>query len=251
MANPLAITLRPTGEVTASGQGAAVDIGTLRTAARVRLVVAALTAGAELRVVIETSPDGQTWSQRLVLYATAAGVQKTAVGPCERYVRATWTLEGHGSPSATFELAGEAHVLYADLEDLDSRGIRPQAFEDAELGPRIDALLQATADADGALSTRYKLPLQAWGEDLRARVVSRATYYLIKHRGFDPEGQDAVVILDGGHVLDNGARTAVQKWFDDVAHGRVHPAGIVDSTPAKREFGARVRSRSRRGWDAC
>lgn len=251
MANPLAITLRPTGEVTASGQGAAVDIGTLRTAARVRLVVAAITAGAELQVIIETSPDALTWSQRRVLYATAAGTQKAAVGPCERYVRATWTLTGGGAPAATFELAGEAHVLYADLEDLDNRGIRPEALEDAELGPRIDALLQATADADGALATRYKLPLLAWGEDLRARVVSRATYYLVKRRGFDPEGQDAVIILDGGHVLENGAPTAVERWFRDVARGQIHPAGIIDSTPAKREFGARVRSRSRRGWDAC
>lgn len=244
MANPLPITLHASGAESSSGAGAAVDIDTLRTALQLRLVVSAIEASTGLVVFVETSVDGTTWRAMGSFTPYATGVTRSCFGPAERYVRTRWQIAA--DKSATFTVDGAAHVIYADPVDLTTTGVRAEALEGVDDSTRFQALISATSDADGALASRYHLPITSWGDDVRARVATRAVYYIFKHRGFDPEGADAIIIVDGGFVLQNGARSAVEQWLHSVASGTMHPVGIVDSTPSKREFGARVRSKPRR-----
>ncbi len=240
MADALAVSLHASGAESTSGVGASVDIGELRTAVVLRAAVSQLGASTTLDVSVETSSDGSNW---LPVGAfpqfTAVGTARQAFGPCMRYVRARWTVAG--ANSATFAVVGEAHVIYAELDDMTSTGVRSQALEDVATSARIHALLRATADIDAALSSRYKLPLASWPEDVRGHCASRAVYYSFKHRGYDPDSvTDQIIVMDGGLMLENGQPTAVQAWLLAVAKGKINPVGIVDSTPSKSELGARV-----------
>jgi phage gp36-like protein len=247
VANPLPITLHASGTESASGTGTAVDIDTLRTALQMRLIVAEIDADAEFVVHVETSADETTWRAMGSFVAYGPGVTRVGLASADRYVRARWQLAS--GKSATFVFSGDAHVVYADPDDLATTGVRPEAIEDVDETIKVHSLIMASADMDAALKTRFHMPLSAWGEDVRGRTAARAVYYIFKHRGFDPSGADAVIILDGGHVLENGMPSAVERWLTGVAKGQVHPVGVVDSTPTKREFGARVRSKPRR--DVC
>jgi hypothetical protein len=236
MADALLITLHPLGEESTAGSSAPVDIGSNRTALLLEAVVSVI--GTTLDLVIESAPsaDGPWEAVDSFGFLERAGTLKKAFGPCRRFVRATWTPTGN----ATFSLQGEAHVLYAGLPDLDTGGVRPEALEDIPKASKIHALLMATADLDSAFRTRFKLPLVAWGED-----------YCFRHRGFDPEaGSDALVVADGGLLMGDGRATAIERWLRDVALNQVHP-DVTDTTPTKREGGARVKSRPRRDYDDC
>lgn len=244
MADPLAITLHASGEESASGSGGAVDVGPLRAAVVGLFEVTAIPAGETLGVAIESAPSAAgPWTKVWSETRASVGKSKFCAWSTGQFLRATWTLSGAGP--VAFAVTGSSHVTYASLDDLDTQGVPSKALEDVSLEVKVRSLLQASADADAALSTQFKVPISAWGEDLRGRVTSRAIYYIFRRRGFDPDnGVDQLIVMDGGLIMGDGQPTAVERWFRDIGRGVVHPSQIEDATPTKREFGARVRSKN-------
>jgi phage gp36-like protein len=76
--------------------------------------------------------------------------------------------------------------IYGTPDDLDSCGLPPRALE--KIGPeeRWQALYVASRTADTLLSTRFKTPLQSWGQDLVQIVCVIAGFRLICYRGWKP-----------------------------------------------------------------
>lgn len=241
MANPLAITPHAAGAEVATGQGPAVDIGSLRTALRLLLEVSAVagTDSPSLVVALETSANGLTgWRQIGAFDAVGATAHaRRTFAECERYIRAAWTITGTG-PSFTFELTGEAHVLYASPSDVGRFTLPPAATEVLAAHDLADGLLRATSEADDNLASAYTLPLTAWGESLRGVVADMGGYYALKLRGFDPDGDPLTV---KGH-------TDGLAWLRRVARREIRPPEIIDSTPTVQEGGFVVTGKPRRGW---
>jgi len=101
------VTLVPDGTRNAPGSGPGVAMGEAATL-RVDLVVTAVTGTTPvLTVVLEHSPDGQSWSTHSSFTAiTAAGTQRKVAAGLDRFIRCSWSLTGT-TPSATFRVAGE------------------------------------------------------------------------------------------------------------------------------------------------
>jgi hypothetical protein len=237
MADALAITPHASGAEASDGSGAAVDIGTLRTCLALRLDVTAVAgtfaSGQGLTVSVQTSTDGSTGWATVATFAvkTAVGVQSKTIPGCRQFVRASWTVTGSDSPGFTFALTGKAHVLYAEPADLDLT-INPLALQNVDDETRAKHLLRATTDMETALNSSNSLPLTAWGEDIRGVTSDRAMYYAMVARGFSPDSPaDQLILLKGGVLMPDGRRAAAQKFIDDVAAGRIKPAGTVDQTP--------------------
>lgn len=247
MADALAVALHASGAETADGTGAtAVDIGTLRTCLELLLDVTAVTgtfaAGEGLTVTVETSPDGTTGWQSVGTFTVAAaiGSEKLFFGGCREYVRVSWALTGSGSPSFTFSVSGDAHVLYAEPEDIDG-SINAVALQSVSDQTKLKQLLRATGDVDASLNSAYEMPLTAWGPVVRGMTADRAMFYCVESRGFDPDNpSDQLIILKGGVMQPGGGRTSLQKQLDDIAAGRIKPREIVDSTPDTFEGGGFV-----------
>lgn len=242
MADVLAVTLQASGAQTASGSGSAQDIGALRSAARLTLDVTA-TSGTEprLSVAIETSSNSSTgWRQvaRFDQAQTPTSIKLSMFG-LDRYIRAVWTISGT-TPSFTFSVSGEAHVIYATPDDVTNLAINSAATDGITDSVKAEACLSASADADSRLPPRYTLPLAAWGQDIRERVAQIAAYTMMRHRGFMPEGVDELIVKD---------KDDAQRWLSKAGAGTITPSGIVDSTPNKRGGAPRVFSRPARGWD--
>lgn len=237
MANPLPITLLEATALSAPGSGSAVDVGPLRQIAKLRLDLVALTAGEELDIFVETSPTGAAhWSQVARHSLVAPGVQEVTVGPLQRFVRVRWALSGG---AATLEVTGEAHVTYCVPRDIHRFSVPADALEPIPHEDRLDACLAATDEADGYVGGAYKLPLKAWGEDLRKATARIAGADLLSARGIDPESQDAVVFQ---------REESAKEWLNRLANGRLAPPGMVDQTPETFEGGSVVVSRPKRGW---
>jgi hypothetical protein len=257
VANPLAITPHASGAETASGIGASVDIGALRTAVRLLLDVTAISGtfatNQGLVVTLETSVSGAGGWQQIGAFGLKAGqgfvgFEELTFARCRRFVRARWAITGTG-PSFTFSVSGAAHVLYAAPEDLGRYAIKDSALSSLSDAAKADALLRATADADAALNAAFTVPITAWGEDLRGRVADRAAFYALATRGFNPNSEaDQIIVANGGLIMSDGTRTAVERWFQDVATGVYKPPEIVDSTPDVYEAGAFVVTNAKRGW---
>jgi len=119
MPSPIDVTLRASGAAIASGVGASVDLlgvdGLVRRAVALMLECTALNVGLTCRV--ETSPSGSSWKEIGRFTAlTAVGFERMTFCPVERYARVGWTL-GTASTGATFQVVGQAEVVYADLGD--------------------------------------------------------------------------------------------------------------------------------------
>lgn len=106
-ANVEDLILAPSAARTATGNGAAVELGD-RTAVRLTLdVTAASGTGPTLDVTVQTSRDGVTWYEAgTFTQATGAGTQRK-VFAVDRFVRGSWTVGGT-TPSFTFSMLGEA-----------------------------------------------------------------------------------------------------------------------------------------------
>jgi phage gp36-like protein len=229
-----------TDEVTAGGQSPAVDIGPLRSVVRASLFVGTLT-GARLDVALETSPDGAHW-RSLGPIGSLKGVAKTteiALGFCDRYVRIAWELTG---TAVSFAALGEAHQIFATPADIRNAHLPGVALEDMPSSQELDALLASSDEAEGYLASGFTLPLVSWSHDLRMHVAGMAGYGLMRSRGFDPEGVDALIV--------KGRDDAIA-WLGKIAARKLTPPGFVDSTPSAAESPsfARVRGANEsRGW---
>ena len=112
-------------------------------------------------------------------------------------------------------------TVYATYEQF-SRLLPSTLFSSIDIALQVQALSDASAEADGYLDSQYQLPLVAWGFDLSTHVCEIAAYRLIMFRGFNP---------DSGH--DQHFRMRYDDaiaWLTKVARGVVSPPGFVDST---------------------
>jgi phage gp36-like protein len=243
MANALAIEPHESGAETASASGAAVDIGALRSAARLRLTCTAVSGtNPTLVVKLQTAPtESGPWrtAYQFVSLSAAAVKDSVTVAGLDRYVRADWTIGGTDSPTFTFGLAGEAHVLYATSRDLVRHGLKQETLNNIDPDTLADTLLGASDEADGYLGGGYTLPLTAWSEDLRKHVAKMASYDLMSVNGFRPTGFDELIV--------KGRDDAVS-WLSKIMAGKLEPPGIVDSTVEVFEAGGYVVSSPSRGW---
>lgn len=242
MSNPLPVTLHASGAQGSSGAGAAVDIGTLRSCAKLLLLVSAASGTLpSLIVSIDTSVDGLSGWRSIGQFdsQTTTASQRRTFAQAERFIRASWTIAGTGGPSFTFAVTGEAHLIYATPDDITRTALPPEALVNVPPYAQADALLAATAEADGYLNAQYTLPLTAWDDDLRMHVAAMGTFAILKRRGFDPSGKDDLVV--------QGRADAIS-WLRRIMDGGLEPPGIVDSTPDAYDGGAVVVTQPRRGW---
>jgi hypothetical protein len=235
------ITPAPAATATSSGVGAAVDLGVCTTAVLDLIVSAVSGTSPTLTVSIETSKDSVVWRPLGAFPAVAAaGVTGQRFPGADRYVRAVWAIGGT-APSFTFAVAGDAALVYVTPRQFDEMSIRAEALEDYSDSDKDKWIAAACDDADGLLEGGpYALPLAKWGDDLRQRIVNRATYYGMRHRGFNPakDGPDYLVVKDFDQAWE---------WFEDVRDEKVILRG-VDATPQVYDGGAGVVSRPKRGW---
>lgn len=241
MSNPLAVSLAPVGAQTASGNGTAVDLGSLRKALRLELVVSAITPGAapSLELEVQTSEDGATGWRPVAALTPLAGLGRLeqTVGPVSRYVRATWALTD--ITSVTFTLEGLAHVIYAEPKHIRSLGIKGPALANVSDAELVEYCIVASTEADGYLAKGYELPFTAWDDDLRLHCAKLATFHYLNAKGRVPTGPD--------DIIDMGHAQAV-RWLGNVGGGKIVPPGLVDSTPEESEFAYAVASEESRGW---
>jgi phage gp36-like protein len=130
---------------------------------------------------------------------------------------------------------------YATASEFNTFGIRaaalPPAVTDTD---RLKAVSAASGRADSYLGARFRLPLSAWGDDLRQAVCAIAAFELVSSQvGFNPQaGHNMVLITRKEDAI---------RWLEQVASGKVTPAGITDTAPAAASV-SRVLSRPPRGW---
>lgn len=243
MPQALAVTLVESTEAVDDGEGDAVDIGEARRAARVSVFVTSFEAvdadpvPSVLFAVQTRAAETLPWLTVDTVSASATGVLKLAVGGLERYVRTTWDLTN--MTSAEFEVTAVAHQVYCDPADMVLDSVPEEALEDITASTRANACIVASSKAEGYLAGSFNMPITAWDDDLRAETSALATAVCFKHRGFDPNGPDKL-------ILD--CEKAALTWLDRIANGRLKPPGIVDSTPETFEGGSFVVSTTSRGW---
>lgn len=251
MADALAITPHASASETTTGQGPAVDMGVLRTAARLELIVGTVSGtDRTLDVNVQTSPDGLTaWRDAgAFVRHEGQGSHKRTFGDLDRWIRVRFVIGGT-LPNFTFSVAGFAEVTYADPADLSKTSINADALKGIAPEVLAECCLRATSDAETALNSAYTLPLTAWDSALRGVVADRAMFYAISHRGIDPTSAGNALIMENGGKVFDGNRSAAERWFDGVATGGKKPPGIVDSTPDVFEAASAVVSSAvPRGW---
>jgi phage gp36-like protein len=239
VANPLSIVLAPSGAQSTSGSGAAVDIGALRTAARIDVVITTATAGDDnlLALTLETGPSiSGPWRavQDLGTFLPPAGVQKAKafVADLEQFVRVSWTISGSG-PSFTFQVIGTAHVVYADPAAVREVGARKGLLTNVDDRDLAEFCILVSTEADGHLAIGRTLPLTAWDDDLRLHCAKIVVYRFLNAGGRMPTGPD--------DLIDTEFKDAV-KWLRGVGNGSIDPPGLVDSTPEVNEAAFAVAS---------
>jgi len=223
VANPLTLELAPSAARTTGASGAAIDIGALRTAARVETAVTVAAAGADhvLGLTLETSGSASgPWRAVADLGAFQPGAEPAMlekyVAGLQRYVRAKWTIDG-AAPSFTFQVTAEAHVLYAEPKHIRRFGT------DDELA---EFCIMASTEADGHLAIGRTLPLTKWDADLRRHVSKIAIYIFLNDGGRVPTGPDDLIDIEYKDAI---------KWLRGVGNGTIVPPGLVDSTPEVNE----------------
>jgi len=215
MAEATSITLRAIAAAVADGSGAAQPMGDRRSAVDLQLVVTAVDA--TLDVFVETSPDGTSGWVEVGSFDQAAGPfrQRRVFAGCGPYVRVRW--EGTGS----FGVAGSAHTLYADLDDLFSE-IPPEALSDLERHVIAKQLLSATTDAEDAIAMTRPMPLTTWPTSLVTRCAQIAKWRCLAARGIDPDSTEDKLVKD--------AYDEAQAWLDKLAKDRLRPPALQPET---------------------
>jgi phage gp36-like protein len=127
---------------------------------------------------------------------------------------------------------------YALPADLAKFGIASQALAGISSEDQQAALDAASATADGYLQSRFRLPLTAWGDDLRRVVCQIAAYDLLANRGYAPQAEGNTTIADRAEAATN--------WLRDVSKGIVTPL-VTETSPAAKDS-PRVLSAPKRGW---
>lgn len=129
-------------------------------------------------------------------------------------------------------------TTYATSSDLARLGVAAAALSGLSEDDKAAALASASSVADGYLASRFRLPLTAWGDDIRLAVCRIAALILMSSRGFSPEDPAGVLYVE----LDKAARN----WLHDVSVARVTPV-VTETVPAVMGS-SRVTSNTPRGW---
>lgn len=127
-----------------------------------------------------------------------------------------------------------AYITQDELEDL---ALPPGAQGGLDSAIVLKQIDRAGKEADVYLKARYKLPLLAWGDDLRGWVADIAAFFCLKRIGFNPEAADHKVFKDA-HDEALAKLLLVSKRL-------LHP-DITDS--AKLTRAPRMESKPLRGW---
>lgn len=133
--------------------------------------------------------------------------------------------------------------VYAEISDLAAFGINPNATKSADPTAISKALGAASRRIDGFLRPQFKLPLVAWGDDLREATCVIGMYTVMSVRGFSPEnGADVNIRQRYKDQID---------WLTAVSKGGVIPSvtdsasGSAEGRPSSRPL---MTSSSQRGW---
>jgi phage gp36-like protein len=124
-------------------------------------------------------------------------------------------------------------------------GLSGRAFADTDAADFLANIASASDYASSFLANQYKLPLLAWGDDVKGAVSRIAAYEFLSVRGLNPDNGGA-----DKNVKDRA--DAARKWFELVGVGKATPVGIQDSTPNQQPgtpgFQPAIVSSSQRGW---
>ncbi len=224
MADALAIEPHTSVPETATGAGAAIDIGDLRSCARLRLEVTSVTAGASLTCTLQSSSVSTGGWRNIGDFKVAQAPLRTdkTFSELDRYVRLSWVIIGM-TPSVTFRVRGFAHVLYATVSDVIRHALPETAIASVTIEIKADCCLGATQEADSYLAGRYTLPLILWDDVLTKHVAKIAGFEIMSRRGFQPSGFDELIV--------KGRDDAIM-WLRGVAANKIYPPGITDSDTA-------------------
>lgn len=216
MASPLAVTIQSSAAQTLSGNGASIDIATYRGAAKLVLDVSA-TAGTGsplLKVFVQTSPSGSTWKDvGQFTNVSAAGFERMAFAGLERYIRARWEITGT-LPSFTFALSGDAHLVFAQMDDISAISLPAEALSGVTDNLKAKALIAATDVIVPYLTKGGDWPKTTWGDEIRRAASIIAAYDLMVGRGFDPDRYDENFRKRYEDII---------KWLEGVAAGSLEP----------------------------
>ena len=236
MSEPLAITLA-LENISSSGAGDSIDLGLRRRAILLEGIVKAISGTGRLFVKLETSSDETLWTKCDEAFIEQGSVEVKLAGfGLQQFVRVAYVVTG--SISATVQLSGEAHVVYATPKNISSVAANARSFEEVPLFDQVEACVTASSEADGYIGNAYKLPLKSWGPDLTKHTAAIAAETMFSARGLDPDGPDAVII--------DRKNKAIQ-WLDRLGNGRLSPPELIDSTPEEFEGVCVVVSQPSRG----
>ena len=236
MSSIRAFTFVPTTNTNESHCGSVVDIGTLHTALKVRVVLTD-SCGAESEIRVHTSSDGVAWRVHTCFCPKHESVGEIVVVDVDRYVKIEWHVDG--CPETTIAVTGTAHQLYANQKDMVALSLGPSVFLDADWQLVNRTLLHGSDVAAGYLNSRFKLPLLRWYADLAGHTAAVSAYRFMVSRGFAPEGHDSQVRM----IFDDAIR-----WFERVAKGEIVPTDIEDSSPHVDVGKVIITTHRRRGW---
>jgi phage gp36-like protein len=133
---------------------------------------------------------------------------------------------------------------YCSLEDLTNLGICFDAIRTVGIDQQ-EAIIQATSDEmDGYFGSRYKLPLTAWGMDVRMMCARMSIYTLMVTRGFNPDNPG------DGQLLE--MHDMAERWLKRVSDGSL-ALTVTDSSNQGPGFiagGVKVGSSTGRGYSS-
>jgi len=237
--NPLVVTLHASAAEAASGSAASVDLLPVtlvptRGVTAVRLEATAVSTSIEVRIETSTEPSGGLWRALYAQVLAKPTVVDFIAAPCDRYIRASWTLPA--AATATFAVTGIAHVVYLGPNDVPL----PGETKTTDTQMLWSEILSQSSEADGYLGNAYTLPLESFGSSLSRRVGAIVAYNLLSGIGFQPDGADEMILSNRNDAL---------AWLRMVGEGKIKPPDIVDGTPTvSGRFHARVTSTAARGW---
>jgi phage gp36-like protein len=104
-------------------------------------------------------------------------------------------------------------AAYCSRTDLTNLGIFADALRTISTTVQDGAIAAASDEMDGYLGSQYKLPLTAWGQDVRLMCARLTIYTLISSRGFNPNSPGDSQILD--------AHDMTERWLKRVADGNL------------------------------
>lgn len=103
-----------------------------------------------------------------------------------------------------------------------------------------DALISASALADGYLSARFTLPITVYSTELTSKICDLAAYDLLSAKPVNPEG--------GPWDRRRRYEDAIS-WLTKVSENKITPVGITDSSVPERKGGKiRLVTSEPRGW---